>query len=589
LLRRGQLVGLRTSPLALRVSPLTPPMAVTAKPVERSFPLVARRPLLAHGWLTLSLLAAVLVLALGLRLSGLSWSLPWAFHPDEIFYVDQAQDMLKFGDPNPKYFRNPSLPTYLLAGELLATRALGDAAGPLADTTISAHLLARLNSALIGSASVVIVFAIGASLFNRWVGMVAALLLAVSFLHVRDSHYGVNDVPATGLLLVSVYAAARVMREPRFRWYLLAGLSGGLAASTKYNMGFFFVPLVVAHLLRGERATRPRTRSPALALAAVAGLVGYLAATPYTVLDARRFWEDFLVQYRFGDSRWLGQPLEPVPLLYLTTLLQGFGAVPLALALVGLLLACRQQLRAAAVLLAFPMAYLLFLLPKALFFPRFALPLLPFCSLLAAYAASKLVGRLQPEWRLIGIATLLTAAIAQPLANDLLHNRLLLEKDTRVLANEWIQGNLPPGSRLKIEDYSLRDSSTHSRMHIPNTAGLRIERFEGSPEADNARYFAERSVQYVVTSSFAYERYLLEPPSPSQQEAAQRYQRLHRSLDQRADLVVQFSPGRNGQEVPYRLEDMMTPFWSLEQYERPGPTVRIYSLTPLLAAPAALR
>jgi hypothetical protein len=157
-----------------------------------------------------------------------------------------------------------------------------------------------------------------------------------------------------------------------------------------------------------------------------------------------------------------------------------------------------------------------------------------------------------------------------------------VNKDTRVLANEWVQANLPPGSRLKIEDYSLRDSSTQSRTYTPNTAQLRIERFEGSPEADSARYFAERNVQFVVTSSFAYDRYLMHPPLATQQEAALRYERLHRSLDQRAELVGQFSPGRDGQVLPFRLEDMMTPFWSLEQYERPGPTIRIYSLAPLV-------
>jgi hypothetical protein len=379
-----------------------------------------------------------------------------------------------------------------------------------------------------------------------------------------------------------------VLGEPKLRWYLLAGVAGGLATSTKYNMGFFLAPLVVAHVMGvGERASgragEKRTSfSPALVLAAVAGVAGYLAGTPYTLLDWGRFWADFLEQYRFGESRWLGQPLEPVGLLYVVTLLQGFGAVPLGLALIGLAVACRERKAAAAVVLAFPIVYLLFLVPKALFFPRFVVPLLPFLALLAAYGASEVVGRLRHGWRMAGAGLLLGVAVAQPLANDLLHNRLLVEKDTRVLANEWVQANLPPGSRLKIEDYSLRDSSTQSRTYTPNTAQLRIERFEGSPEADSARYFAERNVQFVVTSSFAYDRYLMHPPLPAQQEAALRYERLHRSLDQRAELVGQFSPGRDGQVLPFRLEDMMTPFWSLEQYERPGPTIRIYSLAPLV-------
>src|SRR5439155_19126059 len=130
------------------------------------------------------------------------------------------------------------------------TRALGSLAGPLAFGAPGAsNLLARLDSALIGTGSVWLIFGIGRALFTREVGLLGALFLAVSFLHVRDSHYGVNDVPATGLLLLSLYFSAQIVRDPRHRWYLLAGLAGGLATSAKYSMGFFFVPLLVAHLM----------------------------------------------------------------------------------------------------------------------------------------------------------------------------------------------------------------------------------------------------------------------------------------------------------------------------------------------------
>jgi hypothetical protein len=331
---------------------------------------------------------------------------------------------------------------------------------------------------------------------------------------------------------------------------------------------------------------------PRLAAAGLASLAGYLLGTPYTVLDFRRFRADFLTQYHYGDQRWLGQPLEPVPLLYLTSLLQGFGALALGLALVGLVWALRARAplagvagagrlapRAAALLLvAFPLVYLAFLLPKALFFPRFLIPLLPNLSLLAACGVVFLAGRLPRRWQGAGLGLLVALTLLQPLGNSLLHNRLLLQTDSRIVANEWVQANLPPGSRLKVEDYALRDLSTASRTYTPNRAELKIERFDGSPETEQARAFAERGVQYVATSSFAFERYLLEPPSPGQRETGERYQRLHRSLERRAELIATLGPGPGGGPVPYRLDDVLTPFWSLTDYERPGPTIRIYSL-----------
>ena len=62
-------------------------------------------------------LAAVVALALVLRLWGIGWQLPWQFHPDESHYTWKAMDLLSQGTLNPKYFRNPSLFTYLLLAE----------------------------------------------------------------------------------------------------------------------------------------------------------------------------------------------------------------------------------------------------------------------------------------------------------------------------------------------------------------------------------------------------------------------------------------------------------------------------------------
>src|SRR5205823_1591697 len=211
-------------------------------PVDRSLERVASRtlqaPLAIYGqrlglnarWQTVVLLGSVLSIGLWLRLWGLSWGLPWVFHWDEINYADHAREIVRSGDPNPKYFQNPSLLTYLVVAELLLARPLGPAASVFAEGTAgSANLWTRLDSALFGTATVGLVFLLGNALFTRRTGLIAALLLAVSFLHVRNSHYGVNDVPSTALLMLSLFFAVRLFQAPAARWYLFAGLAGGLA------------------------------------------------------------------------------------------------------------------------------------------------------------------------------------------------------------------------------------------------------------------------------------------------------------------------------------------------------------------------
>jgi NitT/TauT family transport system substrate-binding protein len=66
------------------------------------------------------------------------------------------------------------------------------------------------------------------------VAAIGALFLAVSFLHVRDSHYATNDVPSVALAVVSVWLALRGYAQPRWQTFVLAGLFGGLATSAKY-------------------------------------------------------------------------------------------------------------------------------------------------------------------------------------------------------------------------------------------------------------------------------------------------------------------------------------------------------------------
>ena len=62
-------------------------------------------------------MVAVVVVALVVRVWGLTWQLPWQFHPDEGHYTWKAIDLMSQDTLNPKYFRNPTLLTYLLLGE----------------------------------------------------------------------------------------------------------------------------------------------------------------------------------------------------------------------------------------------------------------------------------------------------------------------------------------------------------------------------------------------------------------------------------------------------------------------------------------
>src|SRR4029450_1877227 len=97
-------------------------------------------------------------------------------------------------------------------------------------------------------------------LWDETTALVAALFIALAFLHVRDSHYATTDIMMTFLLVLSVsFLIDGHMRRTR-RDFVIGGVIGGLAAATKYNALLLIVPLLTSYLINiyGERGRRGR-------------------------------------------------------------------------------------------------------------------------------------------------------------------------------------------------------------------------------------------------------------------------------------------------------------------------------------------
>src|SRR5918997_2151912 len=141
-------------------------------------------------------LAVVLVLALGIRLWGLDWQLPWQFHPDEGHYTWKAMELIERDSLNPRYFRNPSLFTYVLLGQYKLLGFQAAKAGQGASGTEGAAddgllrppsgvaYVGRLNAALVGVATVAAAGWIGWRVLGPWAGVLSALFLGLAYIHV---------------------------------------------------------------------------------------------------------------------------------------------------------------------------------------------------------------------------------------------------------------------------------------------------------------------------------------------------------------------------------------------------------------------
>jgi hypothetical protein len=527
--------------------------------------------------------AALLIVALGLRLWGIGHGLPFVYNADEnAHFVPRAIGM--FGHSyNPGYFINPPGFTYLLH-ILFWLRWGGDGVQDAYAADIGdVFTLARVAAAVLGAGAVALLLWAGVRLFDRRVGLLAAALLAVAFLPVHYSHLALNDVPATAGLCLALVGVAGVLRRGETPDYVLAGIGLGLAAATKYTAGIVLVCLVLA-------SRDPRR----LVLAGAAALAAFLVANPYALLDISAFREGLSEQSsasRDGGGK-LGLTEENGLLYYLGTATWGLGWIPLLAAAAGAVLLVRDERRVALALLPAIAVFLVFMGIQDRFFARWLLPIYPLLALLAAYAAVRGAEAVRRAPR-AALAVAAIALCAQGVVYSVHNDRVLSQPDTRELLREWMVANVPEGTKIVMEpiapavwaiDPGNPSEVTHngerwvkwptSRARIVGRPGpaqpVRLEDYERTLVPRFVDSYARGGYCWVITGSIQYGRAFAEPETVP--HAIDYYAELAR----RGEVAARFEPWE-GDGVPFSFDYSFNAYPLA--YERPGPAITVRRLT----------
>jgi 4-amino-4-deoxy-L-arabinose transferase-like glycosyltransferase len=449
--------------------------------------------------------AAALVLlvagAAALRLDGIRYGLPLPLlNPDEESIVPRAWEIASGGGLDPDWYDYPSFVFYVLA----PFQAFADE---------PSYLAGRLVVAALGVASVVAAVWLGRVAHGPWAGWVAGAATAVATTHVAYSRMAVTDVPLT----LGITVALALIITGRLEW---AGAAAGLAASAKYPGVFLVAPLLVAGWGQWRR----------LAVSGLAAAVAFATTSPFVLLHAGAAWDDASRVQRLARAGWLGFEDEgPAPVAFLDRLWEALGPF-LLVAAGGLVVALARRRRADLVLALFALVYFASLLTIDAYFDRYVLPLVPVLAVLA--------GRVRP------LAPVALALLVVPLVWTLGDNADLRVRDARLDAREWIERELPAGSRIAV------DPST------PSLLGYELVALElpgpgrpFDPRRDLDRLRAE-GVDYVVVTGAVTDR-VLAARAEYPREAA-----FYDSLERRARRVYRIEPGeaRGGPWVGvYRL------------------------------------
>jgi hypothetical protein len=422
-------------------------------------------------WCDPVLMAAVAI-GVALRVAGLAHGLPLVYNPDEVSIVSRAL-ALGYGNLNPHNFLYPSLFFYLLADAVGAFAGLQWITGHVPtfaafeaqfwrDPT-AVYLVARSLPVLAGVLTIVATWRLALKVGDRATARVAAVLMAVAYVPVRDAHFVKHDVPATLLMLLAALASWRVWKQGRGRDYALAGAAVGVAAALHYYGIYGVVPLLVAHGLRASGPSR-QWIGPSLWLGVAAALAAFAACSPYVLLD----WPTALRDIQANRAIIVDRAQETyglfgsaIPQLRILAN-QGTGLAWLAAGCLGVVALARRSRATALWLASFPAVFIVFI-ANTWPYGRTANPLYPFLAVFAAVGIVSLAQSFR-QYAAAGVILLAVVAAATPLGRSMMLVHLLRQADTRTLAGSWIEANVPAGSIVAVEPYSVQLVPTKSQL-----------------------------------------------------------------------------------------------------------------------------
>ncbi len=428
---------------------------------------------------TVAILLGILLAAIILRLLGIYQSLPFAGYGDERNLVHRS---IRFGsgDLNPHWFIYPTLYQYFLFFCYGLFFLGGWIAGVFQSTTdfmklyitdpTAFFLIGRGVSAAVGTATVWLVYRFGRQAYDRQVGLLAAMVLVVSPLHVEYSQYALTDVPMTFLALLSLLFSLNVAREGKTADYLLAGLVAGLAAATKYPGGASVFALWAAHIWYIHVAKERKIAwifNKKLTLAVIFAILGFIIACPYAILDFNTFWEHFgrwILHVKgewVGAGGWLGFGGEHWPFKYptalehiLRTLPQGMGAAIFFISLLGFFWGLYRRRDADIILMSFSLPYYL-AMARGIPRERYMVPLIPIFALFGARLLWAAAGRMISKPRQLQVAGLAAVIILVPsVISSAQAIHLLRQKDYRIICKDWVEAHIPAGSSILLDEFA---------------------------------------------------------------------------------------------------------------------------------------
>lgn len=546
-----------------------------------------RREELYRLWLGFFIITG---LAAAIRVCGLSWGLPQEFHPDEPLVVPRAVKAVTTGDWNPHYFLVPSLQTGITSLAYKIIYLGGRITGVFENVDGFAEWAAWHNGTLyLVGRGISVVFGLlvvigtmflaeevlrkntsipSRSIASRFVGsegLIAGLYVSVSPLVTQSSRFITPDIPMLAFYTWSLWAILRASRLADIRMLILGAFLAGLAISSKYSATILLLPLIICgYLMKQSGEGKPAIIG--FSIPAIGALVaGFLIGTPWALLDIATFLNHLQIQYTAQHEGHLGMERAGATIFRIFSdliLKEGAGLLLFGIAGVGIL--WRNNRRAWWILVPLLIIYILEISRWRTYADRYLLPALPLMGILAVMSWEAIISKIKSDSIRTIVSILLILFLVLPPAIINYHlTKDLFCQDTRTIALEWIEENIPPGTRILWEIGGPQPADRNAPHHRePSYDLITLPPWfsETAQGVDPLIALLEVKPEYVITTSnyrARYEDAWAEKRFPKVAEAWRKY---YSELDSKWDTAYEVRPGKDAQG-----------------YKVTGPEIRIYS------------
>lgn len=558
------------------------------------------------AWSTYCLLA-ILALAWGLRIWGITFGLPYDFDYDEGKEVHRA---LKLGVGEYYWGFGKGGLYYLLFVEYAVLYVVWWIMGVVSNTHDFAlsiiqdqtvvFLLGRLTVSLMGTLTCLVIFWLGRRVYDWRVGLGAALIGATAYAHGMYSHTIMVDIGMTLALWASILAYLEYEKKQERRWLLGAGALGGLAIAFKLPGAIVLPSLFVAIASRAGRGRDLRQLVKEAGLVLLALLVTLTVVAPEwtmsigslhrsfsrvlgieatsTISSEADLQDDIVDLTTYHGKKWAG---------YFYILLKEYNIVLTCSALLGAVLGLWRRHRWDMIWSGVSIVFLGIMTAADRSTPEhYLLPIMPAFWLLSSRAVIAVFGH-----RLWLTAAGFACVIVLPLYALVYQNYMWTKPDTRVLAKAWIEANVPSGAKILMDGMQYRfvmsppltpNRSVVARQVAKATeVGPQLSRgvshyaltlyaeamaqIEGPTYelhstvwglgVEDLTFYTQACFDYIVTSSMITNRYVRDIDRQRFPKSAQFYEQL--KTDPRFRVIYSIT------SVPWKIE---------------GPTITVYKV-----------